>query len=117
MKKITGLLLATIFSVASFAETKPSTNLMKSETSVVSPVAGIQGVVVDKETKEALAGVAILCNGEKTYTDFEGRFSLRTSGVADKGTELTVRLISYEDYAVKVVDLKNTSLQIELKQR
>jgi hypothetical protein len=79
----------------------------------------IKGRVVAKIDTEPLIGVTVILLELKkaVSTDVDGRFSLRVSTVSEKSAELTVRLISYEDYAVKVVDLKNTSLQIELKQR
>lgn len=114
MKKIalTLMVLTTVF-LANAGENVPAsaTAVVKVEKDCVC------GKIVDKQSAETLAGVAVQYNeNNKVYTDLEGKFSIPKSKLAENST-LTVRLISYEDAEVKI-DLKsNESLTIALSQR
>jgi hypothetical protein len=78
-------------------------------------VATITGKVLDKETKEALAGATIIVNGQKMYSDLDGNFTIEK--VAGEKCELTVSMISYEPQSVEVNVKNNTTLlSVNLKQ-
>jgi hypothetical protein len=75
----------------------------------------LKGVVFDKLTNESLAGVVILVNGQKVYTDLDGNFTV--SGQGNGNCELKISMISYEDQTL-IVDLnKENSLKIALNMR
>jgi hypothetical protein len=75
----------------------------------------IYGVVLDKQTNESLAGVAISVGNQKVYSDLDGQFMLNYT---DKGKyELKISMISYEDQ-VLIVDMKSdVSKKVHLSQR
>lgn len=75
----------------------------------------ICGVVLDKQTNESLAGVAISVGNQKVYSDLDGQFILNYTV---KGQyELKISMISYEDQ-VLIVDLKSdVSKKVHLSQR
>ncbi|BDX39505.1 hypothetical protein CYCD_28600 [Tenuifilaceae bacterium CYCD] len=60
----------------------------------------ISGQVVDRETGEALAGVALKIDDVTIYTDFEGNFSTTVLGC--KTVSINANLISYNPQEVKV---------------
>lgn len=114
MKKIVVAIVALTVCMTVAAETKASPDAKKADAAriEVSDVDCIKGVVTDKVSKEVLAGVAVEYNGQKTYTDLDGKFSLRkSSNVSD----LRLSLISYEDRSLNVTD-KN-EVNVELRQR
>lgn len=75
----------------------------------------ISGKVLDKETNEALAGVAVLVNGQKVYTDLDGNFTV--SNLCGTNCELSVNMISYEPQTLTVDLAQNKTLAVVLKQR
>ena len=101
MKKVIILTAVIFFQIASFAgngndgKNKPRAN---AETTRIS------GIVVDANSNEALAGVAvkILNTGEIVYTDFDGNFSVDNMPAGQK-IQLQVNYISYN--SVKITDL------------
>lgn len=76
----------------------------------------LQGVVTDRYTGEALAGVSVKLNesGEVAYTDFDGNFKFNN---VDPGTyDITVSYISYRDKTEKGVKTKPTEKEpLEIK--
>ncbi len=75
----------------------------------------LKGSVVDKNTKESLAGVVITANGKKVYTDLDGNFSI--SNLCKGNCKVVVKLISYQDQTIEV-DMNSTQdLQIKLQAR
>lgn len=113
MKKIATLLLVMILGVAAiYAE--PSKNAKSISSPVVNTKSAttIKGTVYDSNTNETLAGVSVLVNGEKTYTDLDGNFEIQN--VNPQNCEITVKFISYEDQTIKVNNKKD--LDIKLKQ-
>ncbi len=73
----------------------------------------INGQVVDKETGEALVGVAVKVDNTTTYTDFEGNFSATVIG--SKTVSINANLISYNPQEVKVDLNCANNLKLELK--
>jgi hypothetical protein len=116
MKKIVLALLVLTVAFSTFAESKasPDAKMADALNVNVQNVDFIKGVVTDKVSKEALVGVAVECNGQKTYTDLDGCFSLRKSPISK---DLVVSLISYENQTLKVDNLKESNINIELRQR
>jgi len=87
----------------------------KSTTSSSTSVATltISGQVVDKETGEALAGVAVKIDNSTTYTDFEGNFSATVMGC--QTVSINANLISYNPQEVKVdATTCNGTIKVEL---
>lgn len=75
----------------------------------------LKGSVVDKNTKESLAGVVITANGKKVYTDLDGNFTV--SNLCKGNCKVVVKLISYQDQTIEV-DMNSTQdLQIKLQAR
>jgi len=74
----------------------------------------IEGKVVDKNTLETLAGVKIMLNGQKVYTDLDGRFTISTFPTGK--ARLKASLISYEEQDVEIDLSTSNSLQIKLAQ-
>ncbi len=75
----------------------------------------LNGIIFDKNTNESLAGVIVLVNGQKVYTDFDGNFTVKN--VCNGICELKISLISYEDKILQIDTRKDKELRIALKQR
>ncbi len=73
------------------------------------------GIVVDAENNETLAGASIIVNGEKYYSDLEGKFTI--PHVKPGIQELTVELISYEPVSVEVDCSRDKTITIKLLQK
>lgn len=77
----------------------------------------LSGVVLDNETGEALAGVAIRFEGskEKVYTDFDGNFKIEN--VVPGKYNVLSSYISYTDNKMKEVNVsgKNNVVRLVLK--
>ena len=74
----------------------------------------IEGKVVDKNTNETLAGVKIIFDGQKIYTDLDGNFTI--SNVSSDKMQLKASLISYEEQTVEINPQQDGTLQIQLRQ-
>ena len=75
----------------------------------------LNGIIFDKNTNESLAGVVVLVNGQKVYTDFDGNFTVKN--VCNGVCELKISMISYEDRILRIDTRKDSELKIALKQR
>ena len=75
----------------------------------------LSGLVVDKDSKEALVGVEVQIEGlnMKTYTDFDGKFSF--SNLKPGEYNVTASYISYKKNIVELVDAKNQNNQVSIK--
>ena len=80
-------------------------------TSVTLTAQSIKGKVVDKKTKESLAGVMININKENIYTDLDGNFEINK--IKDGKYTITISYISYDSIVIKNINL-NEDLYIEL---
>ncbi len=75
----------------------------------------LYGVVLDKQTNESLAGVAVHIDGQKVYTDFDGNFSF--NHVSKGKYEVKISMISYQDQTITVDTSKQKPIEIQLSQR
>jgi len=114
MKKFLSLTIVTLLFVAFqlSAEPKPapvaSTNVEIQNNSV-------KGLILDKLTKETLAGAVITANGQKVYSDLDGNFAL--SNLCDGKCQLKVSMISYQDQMIEIDTNNQNKLEIKLQQR
>jgi len=115
MKKLilsTIVILMTI-NISARSSKESVSNEMRTEISVKDHQ--VKGVVFDKTTNESLAGVAVLCNGQKVYTDLDGNFIIKNAGITQY--EVKISMISYEDQTLIIDPLRETSLKIALNQQ
>ena len=75
----------------------------------------LYGVVLDKQTNESLAGVAVYVDGQKIYTDFDGNFNFNP--ISKGKHEVRISMISYQDQIITVDTNKQKHLEIQLGQR
>jgi hypothetical protein len=75
----------------------------------------LDGIIVDAENNETLAGASIIVNGEKYYSDLDGKFTI--PHVKPGKQELIVELISYESALVEVDCNSNQRITIKLLQK
>jgi len=114
MKKLFSIVLV---SVAIFSLSAKGVASPEAKAAVVSEVVSsvkLNGIIFDKDTKESLAGAVITLNGQKIYSDLDGKFDL--SNVSGK-VQLKVSLISYEEQTIEFDSSNNSTLKIELNQR
>ncbi|MCB0510385.1 MAG: carboxypeptidase-like regulatory domain-containing protein, partial [Bacteroidetes bacterium] len=73
----------------------------------------ISGLVIDKETKEALpfVNISALPSNEGVSTDFEGKFTLKTTKTVNV---LSFSYLGYESYTYKLTKSSEKNLLIEL---
>src|SRR5690554_51996 len=116
------LVLATslLLSVSAFADTEIKNNKKDNETEVVSTIENVNvlqlnGIVVDENTNETLAGGTIIVDGKKYYSKLDGNFEVKDVKL-DK-YELIVYLISYEPVTIVVEHSKSRNLNINLHQK
>lgn len=116
MKKISIILVAISLSTIVFAAGKvsPDASVKKTISVTATSTDFITGNVVDKNTKESLAGVVVVCDNQKTYTDLDGNFKIQKS---KKASELTVQLISYSTITLKINEIQDGCVSISLRQR
>ncbi|MGI6572495.1 MAG: carboxypeptidase-like regulatory domain-containing protein [Fermentimonas sp.] len=78
-------------------------------------VSQLDGIIVDAENNETLAGASIIVNGEKYYSDLDGKFTI--PHVKSGKQELTIELISYEPVSVEVDGSRDKTITIKLLQK
>ena len=78
-------------------------------------VVDLSGIITDEKTGELLVGVEVCLKGteQKTYTDFDGRFSFKN--VKKGNYDIVSSYISYEKQLVKNVQADQTKNQLEIK--
>ncbi|MBP8945041.1 MAG: carboxypeptidase-like regulatory domain-containing protein [Paludibacteraceae bacterium] len=74
----------------------------------------LKGTVLDKNTKEALAGVTIIYDGQKIYTDLDGNFII--PNINKEKFKLKVNFISYQDQMIEIDTHNIFTCQILLSQ-
>ena len=120
MKAVLVLATSFLISVSAFADSEIKNNEKVNETEVVSTIDNVNilqlnGVVVDENTNETLAGATITVDGKKYYSNLDGNFLVKD--VKPGRYELQVDLISYEPITM-VLDLsENQNLNINLHQK
>ncbi|MEA5111514.1 hypothetical protein SDC9_21843 [bioreactor metagenome] len=105
---LTAIIAITLVSVTAFAGMHP--------TKLPAATASINGNVVDLQSGETLAGVAILVEGTdtKVYTDFDGNFSIE--GLEPGKYNLVLSMISYKSSLVENLELQaNEQEEINIK--
>lgn len=112
MKKLIFALFILVASANMFAGQTATNETLSTQAAVNN---SITGKIVDKDTKEGLAGVSVVANGQKVYTDFDGNFTI--SNLCGANCELSINLISYETKTVSVNLAENNALAVDLKQR
>lgn len=63
----------------------------------------IEGKIIDRNTREELAGVRIISDCDTVYSDFNGCFKIKT--VSDT-TNLQFNLISYESENLEIIKIE-----------
>jgi hypothetical protein len=113
MKKILFLSILTLLFVA-FQLSAEQKTASAASTNVEIHNNSVKGLILDKLTKETLAGAVITANGQKVYSDLDGNFSL--SNLCDGKCQLKVSMISYQDQIIEVNTNNNKSLEVKLQQ-
>ena len=114
MKKLFSIVLVSIAILSLSAKGVASTEAKAAVVSEVVSSDRLNGIIFDKDTKESLAGAVITLNGQKIYSDLDGKFNL--DNVSGK-VQLKVSLISYEEKTIEFDSSNNSTLKIELNQR
>lgn len=114
MKKILLSILALVAVVSLSAKEVASPEAKASVASEVVSTVKLSGVIFDKTTNESLAGAVVTVNGQKIYSDLDGKFEIKNTNGSK--LQLKVSMISYED---KIIELENSNetLKIEMNQR
>lgn len=119
MKSVLVFTVSLLLSVSAFANKGNNDEKVKETKSValVENVNALQltGSVVDEKNNETLAGVAIVVDGKKYYSDLDGKFTI--ADVKPGKYAVQVELISYEPVSMDVELTKNQDLQISLQQK
>lgn len=114
MKRIVLLSLVSLHLIVFQLSAEPKSTA--NSTSVVSiENYAVKGIVLDKLTKETLAGAVITANNQKVYTDLDGNFSI--SNLCGIKCELKISMISYEDQIIDIDTNNIKNLEIKLQQR
>ena len=118
MKSVLVFAVSLLLSVSAFA--KGNNDEKVRETKSVASIENVNalqltGSVVDEKNNETLAGVAIVVDGKKYYSDLDGKFSI--ADVKPGKYAVQVELISYEPVSMDVELTKNQELQISLHQK
>jgi hypothetical protein len=116
MKKLFSIVL---LSVAIFSlSAKGTTASPEAKPAVISEVVSsvnLNGMIFDKDTKESLAGAVVTVNGQKIYSDLDGKFVV--NNVNNARIQLKVSLISYEEKTFEIDPANASLLKIEMNQR
>lgn len=114
MKKLLFLTIVSVLFV-----TLPISAEPKPVTSAVSTLevqnSSLKGLILDKLTKETLAGAVISANGQKVYSDLDGNFAI--SGLCGNKCQLKISMISYQDQTIEIEANNNNRIEIKLQQR
>ena len=120
IKSVVVLVASLLLSVSAYAVTDNNNENKRKESGSVSRVENVKvlqltGSVVDEKNYESLAGVTIVIEGKKYYSDLDGNFTIKD--VKPGKYELVVELISYEPVSLHVDLTKNEKLNIGLLQK
>ena len=116
MKKIICTLLISLCFVFAFAGNHNNES-KSNETSTVNNIehVNLSGTIVDLVNGETLAGVTILVDGKKYYSDLDGNFNIPLLNPGKYS--FLVELISYNNTKMEVEVQKNTNLKIQLARK
>lgn len=118
MKTIFVLIAAVLLSIPSFAGNDKIEKNVKShisETVENMNMVDISGSVIDNKSNELLAGATIFIDGNKYYSDLDGKFSV--SDLKPGKHTVRVELISYQPSEVEIELAKNQKINIVLEQQ
>jgi len=115
MKKLFTIAILFTFIAALSAKETASPEVKAAVATEVVTTKKISGVLFDKNTKECLAGAVVTVNGQKVYTDLDGKFEIANTSNAK--VQLKVNMISYESSVIEIDPSKNSNINIELNQR
>ncbi len=115
MKKFMMLSIVSLLFVAFqlSAEPKPANSSAAVVVSVQN--SSVKGTVLDKLTKETLAGAVITANNQKVYTDLDGNFAI--SNLCGGKCQLKISMISYEDQIIDIDTNSSKNIEVKLQQR
>jgi len=105
------ILISLNVSAAGSPTPEPKTEILSQSSTV------LKGMIFDNQTAETLAGAVITANGQKVYSDLDGKFSIKN--VCNGKCQLKISLISYKEQTIEVdVDSQDSKpVQIKLQQR
>ena len=91
--------------------------MKKVETETTSKISSVEikGNVIDKSSKETLAGAIVYVDGNKVYTNLEGEFKL--NNLSPGKHTIKAELISYETSQMEVDLEENSNITIPLLQK
>lgn len=120
MKTILLLASSLLISLSAMAGTESNEVKKEKESQPVAPVEMVEslqltGSVVDIKNHEALAGVAIVVDGKKYYSDLDGNFAI--NDVKPGRYSVVVELISYEPATMEMNLSASRELKIGLQQK
>lgn len=120
VKPILFIAASLILSLSAYAGTDKSTERKSEASHAVAQIENVAavaltGTIIDEQSNETLAGVSILVDGKKYYSDLDGNFAI--ADVKPGKYRLTVELISYEPISVDVDLVYDESVQIGLQQK
>ena len=115
MKKISIILLLSVFLAPVFAE---NTNKEETKKTGESKAISISGKIMDKQTREELVGAFIQIEGTdiSTYTDIDGNYSIEN--IKPGQYDIKVEYISYKNTELEAMEInanKNTNIDIKLE--
>jgi hypothetical protein len=108
------LCVSLVFLFASSAQAGENRSTETKNNSGVATTTSLEGRVIDKNTHETLAGVKIIVEGQKVYTDLDGRFVV--TNIAPRKLQLKTSMISYEDQVIEIEPQNTGIVQIQLEQ-
>lgn len=117
MRILLVLIAAVLISINASADDNKEDKTSKTNTTEIAhsiQTVDVKGSVIDKNSKEHLAGAAIFIDGAKYYSDLEGNFAI--SNLRPGKYTLRVELISYQPAVLEVNLKKGQNINISLIQ-
>ena len=114
MKKLILSVFVLVASISAFAEKSDSKTENKNAAKSEIALTVVNGNIIDETTGEALVGVEVTVEGSdsKTYTDFDGHFTLKDLKAGE--CKLVANYTSYSQ-TVKTVELKSKKNQVKIE--
>jgi len=115
MKKLFSIVLVSVLVFSLSAKGTATTEAKASTASEVISSVKLNGIIFDKDTKESLAGAVVTINGQKIYSDLDGKFVI--NNINNTKLQVKVSLISYEEKTFEIDPSNASSINVELNQR
>ena len=114
MKKLILSVFVLVASISAFAEKSDSKAENKNAAKSEIALTVVNGNIIDEITGEALVGVEVTVEGSdsKTYTDFDGHFTLKDLKAGE--CKIVANYTSYSK-TVKTVELKSKKNQVKIE--